>query len=195
MLFNAVLGCARDQAARGKIFRGSRELRGAASRATAGKKEDDGGPTIARLPVWRKIDVDSQITLWRGLIDRHGFVVDGMDVRFDRLQSFKAADAAPITDSATSTAMRIRIGFFEGAPSRTGHAWWCAIRSGVPNLSSSGQASEYPIAPSGRSTGRAYLSLPFPASAFWRPGNSSPSAVSRPAAPRYRHLCRPPELP
>src|SRR5713101_4337474 len=84
--FNAVLGCGRDQAARGKIFRRGRELRGTASRATAGKKEDDRGPTIARLPVWRKIEVDSQITLRRGLIHRHRFVVDRMDIRLDRPQ-------------------------------------------------------------------------------------------------------------
>src|SRR5579864_5488427 len=75
--FNAVFGCGRDQAARCKIFRRGRKLGGAAGRATAAKKEDDGGPTVARLPVWRKIDADSQITLGRGLIHLHGFVVDG----------------------------------------------------------------------------------------------------------------------
>src|SRR5580700_6068280 len=83
---NAVLGCGRNQAARGKIFRRGRELRGAAGHATAGKKEDDGGPAITRPPVWRKVDVDSQITLWRGLIHRHGLVIDGMEIRVDRLQ-------------------------------------------------------------------------------------------------------------
>src|ERR1039457_1117321 len=66
--FNAVLGCGSDQAARGKIFRRGRELRGTAGRATAGKKEDDRRPTIARVPLWRKIEVDPQITLRRGLI-------------------------------------------------------------------------------------------------------------------------------
>src|SRR5690349_13947584 len=76
--FTPVLGCGRDQAARGKIYRRGREQSGAAGRATADKKEDDGGPTIARIPVWRKIEVDSQITLRRGLVHRRGFVVDGM---------------------------------------------------------------------------------------------------------------------
>src|SRR4051812_44624199 len=74
--FNAVLGCGRDDAAPGKIFCCGRELRGSSGRATAAKKEDDHGPAIARFPVRRKIEVDSQIPLRRGLIHGHGFVID-----------------------------------------------------------------------------------------------------------------------
>ena len=47
--FDAVLGCACDQAAGGEILRRGRELRRTAGRATTSKKEDDDGP-MSRSP-------------------------------------------------------------------------------------------------------------------------------------------------
>src|SRR5579862_2498683 len=83
--FNAVLRCDRDQTPPGKISRRGRELRGTAGRAAAGKKEDNRGPTIARLPVCWKVEANFQIALRSGLVHRDGFVVDRKDIGLDRL--------------------------------------------------------------------------------------------------------------
>ena len=83
--FNPILGCGREQAACGKIFRRGSELRGAAGRATAAKKEDDGRPTITGLPLRREIEIDFQIALRCCLVQSHGFVADRADIGPDRL--------------------------------------------------------------------------------------------------------------
>src|SRR5438128_1926730 len=77
---NPVLGRGRDEAAGCKILRRGRELRGTASRAATAEEQDNSGPAIARLPVGWEIKIDFQISLRRGLIYRHGFVVDRIDI-------------------------------------------------------------------------------------------------------------------
>src|ERR1051326_4104528 len=78
--FDAVLCRGRDQAASREVFRRSRELRRTANRATAAKEEYHRGSPVGCLPVGRKVEIDLQTALRRGLVDSRGFVAGWMDI-------------------------------------------------------------------------------------------------------------------